>query len=121
MVSYPLLLENSEPRVTKASEWLANRSFVGQDPMGRIIIGTTRDAYFSLFRLAQFLHDTTLGLTFALNLDGGPVACQGISLNGYERKTIGRWELQFSGQRGSLLSWPYGTFEMPVVLAVFPK
>jgi len=121
MVSYPLLLANGIPYEGKASEWLANRSFVGQDEAGRIIIGTTTDAYFSLYRLARFLRDAPLGLTYALNLDGGPVACQGVSLNGYERRTIGQWELQFNGQRGKLLRYPWGTFEMPIVLAVFPR
>lgn len=121
MVSYPLLLQNGTPYNGVASQWLANRSFVAQDAMGRIIIGTTTDAFFSLYRLARFLHDAPLGLTYALNLDGGPVACQGISINGYERNTIGQWELQFNGDHGKLLRYSWGTFEMPVVLAVFPK
>jgi hypothetical protein len=121
MVSYPLLLANGTPYNGIGSQWLANRSFVGQDAMGRIIIGTTTDAYFSLYRFARFLHDAPLGLTYALNLDGGPVACQGISINGYERRTIGQWELQFNGDHGKLLRCPWGTWEMPVVLAVFPK
>lgn len=121
MVSYPLLLENGIPYNGKVSDWLANRSFVGQDGNGRIIIGTTKDAFFSLYRLARFLHDAPLGLTYALNLDGGPVASQGISLNGFERRSIGQWEAQFNDQNGSLLTCPYGTWEMPIVLAVFPK
>jgi hypothetical protein len=121
MVSYPLLVSNGTSRLTHSSRWLANRSFVGQDGEGRIIIGTTKDAFFSLDRLAHFLLDAPLGLTLALNLDGGPVACQGISLNGYVRKTYGRWEAQVEGDRVQLLTWPYGTIDMPVVLAVFPK
>ncbi|HWB61764.1 MAG TPA: phosphodiester glycosidase family protein [Chthoniobacteraceae bacterium] len=121
MVSYPLLISNGTPYSGKASQWLATRSFVGQDAGGRIIIGTTKDGFFSLYRLAQFLHDAPLNLTEALNLDGGPVACQGISLNGFERKSFGQWELQYSDGKGSLLVLPYGTSEMPIVLAVFPK
>jgi hypothetical protein len=121
MVSYPLLLANGSSRVTRSSRWLANRSFVAQDKAGRVIIGTTKDGYFSLDRLANFLLDAHLDLTIALNLDGGPIACQGVALNGYERKTYGRWELQVEGDRGQLFTWPYGTLEMPVVLAVFPK
>jgi hypothetical protein len=57
----------------------------------------------------------------ALNLDGGPVACQGISLNGYERKTYGHYELRVQGEKGQLLTMSYGTPIMPVVLAVLPK
>lgn len=121
MVSFPLLVSNGMSRVTHSSRWLANRSFVGQDGAGRIIIGTTADAFFSLERLAHFLLDAPLGLTIALNLDGGPVACQGISLNGYARKTYGRWETQVESDRAQLLTWPYGSIDMPIVLAVFPK
>jgi hypothetical protein len=121
MVSFPLLLANGTNRVRHVSQWLANRSFVGQDSAGRIIIGTTTDAFFSLDRLARFLIAAPLDLTLALNLDGGPVACQGIALNGYARKTYGRWEARVEGDRVQLLTWPYGTVDMPLVLAVFPK
>jgi hypothetical protein len=121
MVSYPLLVSNGTNRVTRPSRWLANRSFVGQDRMGQIIIGTTTDAFFSLDRLGRFLIESPLDLKIALNLDGGPVASQGISLNSYERKTYGRWEAQVEGDRAQLLTWPYGKVDMPVVLTVFPK
>jgi hypothetical protein len=121
MVSFPLLVADGTNRVPRASRWLANRSFVAQDQAGQIVIGTTADAFFSLDRLARFLIDSPLKLAIALNLDGGPVASQGISLNGYQRKSYGRWELQVEGDRGELLSWPYGTPDMPVVLAVYPK
>jgi len=121
MVSYPLLVANGADGVGHPSRWLANRSFVGNDASGRVIIGTTADAFFSLERLGDFLLKAPLGLTIALNLDGGPVACQGISLNGYERRSYGQWELQVHGNRASLLTKLYGTWAMPVVLAVFPK
>lgn len=121
MVSYPLLVANGMSRVTGSSRWLANTSFIGQDAAGHIIIGTTMDAFFSLDRLARFLLDAPLDLVIALNLDGGPVACQGISLNGYERKTYGRWEAEIDGDKVQLLTWPYGTVAMPIVLAVFPR
>jgi hypothetical protein len=121
MVSYPLLVADGASRVARTSQWLANRSFVGQDQAGRIIIGTTTDAFFSLDRLARFLLDAPLDLMIALNLDGGPVASQGIALNGFSRKTYGRWELQIEGDQVELLTWPFGTVAMPIVLAVFRK
>ena len=121
MVSYPLLVANGATRVARPSRWLANRSFVGQDNSGRIIIGTTADAFFSLDHLAQFLLKAPLALTLALNLDGGPVANQGVLLNGFERRTYGKWETQVDRDRVQLLTWPYGTMAMPIVLAVFPK
>jgi hypothetical protein len=121
MVSYPLLVRDGVSGVAHPSRWLANRSFVAQDDKGRIIVGTTTDAFFSLDRLARFLIASPLDLTMALNLDGGPVACQGIALNGYERKTYGRYELEVHDNQAELLTMSYGTPAMPVVLAVYPK
>lgn len=121
MVSYPLLVMDGATRVARPSRWLANRSFVGIDKDGWVVIGTTRDAFFSLDRFARFLLDAPLRLTLALNLDGGPVASQGMSLNGFERRSVGRWEAQVEGDRVRLLTWPYGTVAMPIVLAVFPR
>src|SRR5215831_17978481 len=121
MVSYPLLLREDGTSRVATSQWLASRSFVGHDAEGRIILGTTADGFFSLDRLAGFLQRAPLGLKLALNLDGGPVACQGISLNGFQRRTCGKWEIQANGADVQLLTWPYGTAAMPIVLAAFPK
>jgi hypothetical protein len=121
MVSYPLLVVNGTTRVARPSRWLANRSFVGQDQDGWVIIGTTRDTFFSLDRFARFLLDAPLRLQIALNLDGGPVASQAISLNGFKRRSVGQWEAQVEGDKVQLLTWPYSTVAMPIVLAVFPR
>jgi hypothetical protein len=128
MVSFPLLIaSDGAARVTADWRWLANRSFVGQDEAGRIVLGTTTDAFFSLERLARFLRAAPLELTLALNLDGGPVASQGVALNGFARTTCGRYELAAQDDRLSLLYGPSMYFhgprcwEMPIVLAVVPK
>jgi hypothetical protein len=123
MVSYPLLLaEDGGGRVVK-SEWLANRSFIGQDHDGNIIVGTTADAFFSLPRLAAFLQQAPLRLKLALNLDGGPIACQGISLDRFERRQCGKWEIQADGGRVTRLvcQEPCSRPAMPIALAVFPR
>ena len=124
LVSYPLLLAaDGSSRVVAGGHWLANRSFVGEDGAGRIILGTTADAFFSLDRLARFLREAPLQLTLALNLDGGPVACQGIALNGYRRDFCGSWEL--AERDGELKLWQpllgKGRVAMPIVLAILPK
>jgi hypothetical protein len=121
MVSYPLLLaEDGSNRVNANPRWLANRSFVAVDRGGLIVIGTTTDAFFSLERLATFLRTAPLGLKLALNLDGGPVASQGIALNGFHRQSCGRFELSASGESLHLLHGE-GCWQMPVVLAVLSK
>lgn len=125
MVSYPLLVAaDGSSRVGKPSQWLANRSFVAQDKVGRILIGTTKEAFFSLDRLALFLKNAPLDIRLALNLDGGPVACQGISLGGFERRVCGRWEIQADDQKTLYLTSLFNTekgWGLPMVLAVVPK
>jgi hypothetical protein len=123
-VSWPLLLApDGSTRAAGDPRWLANRSFLGQDRDGRIIIGTTADAFFSLRRFAEFLRDAPLDLAIALNLDGGPVACQAIDLAGFTRDACGLWETQTVGDRIRLLRWPlwWKRFGLPVVLAVVPR
>jgi hypothetical protein len=124
IVSYPLLLapDGSTARAPRGSKWLANRSFIGEDQSGRVIIGTTKGAFFSLDRLADFLKASPLELTAVLNLDGGPVACQAIRLGSFERKSYGRWEMQVKDGKAKVLPpWPFGTAPMPLVLAAFSK
>jgi Phosphodiester glycosidase len=124
MVSFPLLVTGDGKNRVKADwRWLANRSFVGQDADGRIIFGTTTDAFFSLKRLANFLRAAPLGLTIALNLDGGPVACQGIALKGFRRDFCGQWELAAYGGQLKSLTRAFGSarWALPIVLAVLPK
>ena len=127
MVSFPLLVgEDGQNHVPTASRWLANRTFVAQDHQGRILIGTTIDAFFSIYRLAEFLRSSPLDIKIALNLDGGPVACQSVRVGEFRRHFIARWELQAdpTGDDVKLLSWPfgaYGSWAMAVVLVVSPK
>ena len=62
--------------------------------------------------------DAPLDLTIALNLDGGPVACQGIVLGDYRRMSYGRSEARVEGDEVQLLmSLPNKPAQMPVVLA----
>ena len=121
MVSYPLLLAADGSSRAGRSRWLANRSFVAQDADGWIVLGTTKEAFFSLDGLAAFLRAAPLRLSMALNLDGGPVACQGISLDGFQRRFCGQWELAVHDGQPSLLTYRWGSrarVALPVVLAV---
>jgi hypothetical protein len=125
MVSYPMLIgADGSSRVGAADpRWLANRSFLGQDNTGRIIIGTTRDAYFSLRALADYLPTAGLDLRLALNLDGGPIACQGIRLGGFRRDFCGQYETTVNDGRLELLKPLIGSrrFTLPMVLVVTPR
>jgi hypothetical protein len=124
MVSYPLLIgTDGQSRSKGNARWLANRSFVGQDGAGRIVLGTTRDAFFSLDRLAAFLRAAPLDLKLALNLDGGPIACQAVNFRGFSRDVCGEWETATEGDELRLLRPLFGKrrWGLPIVLAVVPR
>jgi hypothetical protein len=61
------------------------------------------DAYFSLGTVADFLPRTGLGLRLALDLDGGPVACQGVHVPGNQRRSCGEYELAVHDRHLQLL------------------
>lgn len=124
MVSYPMLIgENGANRAPRGSGWLANRSFLAQDGAGRILIGTTRSAFFSLDRLGDFLKAAPLDLRLAIDLDGGPVACQAIDAGGFRRAQCGKWEIQVdaAGKAKMLPTWPWSRPSMPMALVVLPR
>jgi hypothetical protein len=125
MVSYPLLIAaDGKSRSKGDARWLANRSFVAQDGRGRIVLGTTKDAFFSLDRLAAFLRAAPLDLKLALNLDGGPIACQAIVLGAFRRDFCGQWEMA-TRDNGELTYlkplFAPRRWGLPIALVVLPK
>jgi hypothetical protein len=124
MVSYPLLVDASgKVRAQGKPTWLANRTFVAVDSKGRILIGTTETGFFALTRLGKFLKAAPLDVKLALNLDGGPVACQAVRAGGYEKIFYGLWELNDSSGEETVY-WGEGDrqkWQLPVVLAVLPQ
>jgi hypothetical protein len=123
MVSYPLLVGPGPSRIQADHRWLANRTFIAHDSAGRIILGTTKEAFFSLDRLAAFLTIAPLDLTLALNLDGGSVACQAVSVGDFARDFCGGWETKFQNGKIQLLQRIVGRRRtgLPIVVAVVPR
>jgi hypothetical protein len=123
-VSYPLLLDPNGGNRAPESRWLASRSFVAEDADRMIILGSAPEGFFSLHRLGDFLRQSPLRLRYVLNLDGGPVACQGVSAGGVTRLTYGHIELQSDGEGEPLRVLPPSRdihALMPIVLAVFAR
>lgn len=124
LVSFPLLIgADGQSRSKGDARWLANRSFVAQDETGHIVLGTTRDAFFSLDRLAAFLREAPLALKLALNLDGGPIACQAIALKDFKRDFCGQWEMASDGSELRVMRPVLGLrrWGLPIALAVVPR
>lgn len=125
LVSYPLLLAaDGSNRAPRDSGWIANRSFLAQDKSGRILIGTTKEAFFSLYRLGEFLKVAPLDLIMALDLDGGPVACQAVSFVNYHRENCGHWEVQVDKDGHAKMlptTWQFLKPPMPLAIAVYAR
>lgn len=124
MVSYPTLLDANGANRAPESRWLASRSFLAEDVDGLVILGSAPEGFFSLYRLGDFLKRTPVQLRYVLNLDGGPVACHGVSAGGVTRLVYGQVELQSDTENGPLRVLPASReihALMPIVLAVFPR
>jgi hypothetical protein len=125
MVSFPMLIgADGKSRASRSNpSLLANRSFVGQDGSGRILIGTTTAGYFSLGVFAEFLADSGLDLKRALNLDGGPPACQAVAIGTFRRSVCSNFETSSDVGQLNVLRQLFGQrpWGLPIVLAVLPK
>ncbi len=125
MVSFPMLVgADGQSRAHRSDPTrLANRSFIGQDGNGRIIVGTTVTGSFSLDRFATFVGGADLGLVRALNLDGGPPACQAARIGTYSRSVCSNSETSTDAGQLRALGQLFGQrpWGLPIVLAVFPK
>jgi N-acetylmuramoyl-L-alanine amidase len=123
-VSYPMLIDaNGANRAAPNPRWRADRSFIGEDRQGRIVLGTTEGGFFSLHRLGRFLKVFPgLGLIHALNLDGGPPACMALQAGEFTYVARGKYvsndtlglEIFFGGARDVV--WP-----LPLVIALTPR
>lgn len=124
IVSYPLLIgPEGTGRVKARADLFANRSFVAIAQDGRVILGTSRTGFLSLPRLAELLRSPELNIVTALNLDGGPLACQSVDAGGYTRTVRGRWELEGASGLLSIALQRYDSraWQLPIVLAVRKK
>jgi hypothetical protein len=123
-VSYPLLGDREGGNRAPDSRWLASRSFIAEDADGKIVLGSAPEGFFTLRRLAEFLQQSPLDFDYVLNLDGGPVACHGVSFGGVRRLIHGHVELQSDGDNQPLRVLPASRSIhalMPIVLAVVAR
>ena len=68
---FPLLIDPDGSVFAKDDEQRARRTALGQDAAGRVYLVVAPHNAFTLAEFAAWLHDSDLGLTAALNLDGG--------------------------------------------------
>jgi len=68
---FPMLISPDGSAFANDDEKRARRTAVGQDAAGRVYLVVAPHNAFTLAEFAAWLHDSDLGLTAALNLDGG--------------------------------------------------
>jgi hypothetical protein len=97
--SFPTLIYPDGSPFNKEDNVRSRRTAVGQDAEGRVYLVIAPHTAFTLAELAAWLHASDLGLTIALNLDGG--GSTGYSAGGHD-------------QINSLVP-------IPAVIAVYPQ
>ncbi len=113
--SFPLLLDSQGRIRVRQSEKTAPRSVIATDRQGNILVFNTNNGYFTLYDLAQFLKESDFEVDTALNLDGGSEAQLYIKVKDFEHFSPTYWETQI----GSFIDRKQ--FELPTVVAVFPR
>jgi hypothetical protein len=87
--SFMLFDRQGGVRVRK-SDRFANRTVVGEDGSGRLLVITTEGAY-TLHDIATLLRGAKLGLTHAMSMDGGLEAEMCVAVGGFRWASFGAW------------------------------
>lgn len=115
--SFPVLLDPKGQVRVNPSSFQANRTVVAQDNQGNILIFVTEKPFFTLYDLGNYLKKMPLGLTFALNLDGGYRTQLSVQLKNFKYLQAGQGETQDAAR----LFFPEGAVKLPSVLGIFPR
>lgn len=110
--SFMLLDRRGEVRVRK-SDRIANRTLVGEDRQGRLVIVTTEGGY-TLWELAQLIRSGPLELAHAMCMDGGAEAKLLIKHEDFVWASFGPWNGDDDG--GARADVP-----LPAVIGIYPR
>ena len=108
--SFMLFDQQGRRRVRKTDQ-IANRTAVGQDRRGHLVVATSEGSY-TLWEFAELLQRSPLQLTHAMSMDGGHEAELCVVAGRFRYATFGRWDDASS---------PEGAVPLPAVIAVMPK
>jgi hypothetical protein len=88
--SFMLFDRDGRTRVRRSAV-VANRTVVGEDADGRLLVLTTEGGY-TLYELAGLLRNSPLRLTHAMSMDGGDEAGLCVRVGGFRYASMGKWE-----------------------------
>lgn len=115
--SFPVLLDPKGQVRVNPSSFQANRTVIAQDSQGNILILVTEKPFFTLYDLGNYLKKMPLGLTFALNMDGGYRTQLSVQLKNFKYLQGGQGETQEPAR----LFFPEGAVKLPSVIGIFPR
>jgi hypothetical protein len=85
-----MLFDSTGTLRVRRSERIANRTIVGEDDRGRIVVLVSEGSY-TLADLAFVIQKSTLRLRHAMSMDGGREAELVVSHRGFRYASFGRW------------------------------
>jgi uncharacterized protein YigE (DUF2233 family) len=97
----------------RRGERVANRTVVGEDRHGRILVVTTEGGY-RLWELAELLRDGPLGMRHAMSMDGGSEAKLCVSASDFHYASFGPWNGEDAPPAGAGAA-------LPTVITVTPR
>jgi uncharacterized protein YigE (DUF2233 family) len=109
-----MLFDRSGALRVRRTDRIANRTVVGQDPHGRMLIVTTEGGY-RLWELAELLRESPLGMSHAMCMDGGAEAKMCVRAGRFRYASFGPW----NGDDGAGI--PGGDVPLPAVITVAPR
>lgn len=98
----------------RRTDRVANRTIVGEDPHGRLLVVTTEGGY-KLWELAELLREGPLGMTHAMCMDGGAEAKMLVRTERFRYASFGPW----NGDDGT--SMPGADVPLPAVITVMAR
>jgi uncharacterized protein YigE (DUF2233 family) len=107
--SFMLFDRDGHARIRKTDQ-VANRTVVGEDEAGRLVIVTSEGGY-TLWDFSHLLRTPTLGLTHAMAMDGGYEAEMCVSSGPFHYASFGHWT-------GENADAPGARVPLPAVIAV---
>jgi uncharacterized protein YigE (DUF2233 family) len=112
--SFMLFDGNGALRIRK-TDLVANRTVVGEDRHGRLVIITSEGGY-TLWDFAQLLQGGPLALTHAMSMDGGHEAELCVSVGRFHYASFGSWK-----GRGDTPDAAGASVTLPAVVAVLAE
>lgn len=107
-----MLFDSSGTIRVRHSNNVANRTAVGEDRDGRLLVATSEGGY-TLWDFAKVLEERPLGLKHAMSMDGGAEAELAVAARGFRYASFGHWDAEGGGE-----SSPGATTALPAVITV---